>query len=81
MRALVEAGHSIPTCSPARRAVYRGLDWRRMVNEDPYLPSEGRFSGVARRSEQLWMRAAEDYGWDPAQFSSEAEAQRQRDGS
>lgn len=78
MCALVEAGHSIPDLLARKAGGYRGLDWRRMVNEDPYLPAEVRFSGMERRSDALWMNAVEDYGWDPEQFRSE-QRQRQAD--
>jgi hypothetical protein len=73
---LRKRGHSIPDLLSRKAGGYRGLDWRRLVNDDPYLPSDVRFSGVTRRSDLLFIRAAEDYGWDPAQFSSEAQPQR-----
>jgi len=63
---LIEAGHAAPDLLTRKTQGYLRLNWRRMVNDDPYLPSDARAEGSINRMNQAFARLIEDFGWDPA---------------
>lgn len=70
---LVEAGWTVPQLLARKTGAYRGLDWRRMVNDDPYLPHETRPSVVAQQADRAFRDAVARLGFQaPAERVFEA---------
>jgi hypothetical protein len=60
---LVEAGWTVPRLLTRKVGAYRGLDWRRMVNDDPHLPHEARPSVVAQQADRAFREAVARLGF------------------
>ena len=67
---LVEAGKSIPDLLARKIGVYRRLDWRRMVADDPSLP-QTRPSHAVDRWYDAWREMIVGFGWDPQRLDDE----------
>lgn len=65
---LLETGQSAPDLLERKTGAYRGLDWRRMVHDDPFLPSDARASAVVEKGDASFRRMIEDFGWDPTRL-------------
>jgi hypothetical protein len=60
---LVEAGWTVPRLLTRKAGAYRGLDWRRMVRDDPHLPHETRPSVVAQQADRAFREAVARLGF------------------
>jgi hypothetical protein len=60
---LVEVGWTVPRLLARKVGAYRGLDWRRMVKDDPYLPHETRPSVVAQQADRAFRDAVARLGF------------------
>jgi hypothetical protein len=60
---LVEAGWTVPRLLTRKVGAYRGLDWRRMVKDDPHLPHETRPSVVAQEADRAFREAVARLGF------------------
>ena len=69
---LVEAGRTAPDLLERKTGAYRRLDWRRMVYDDPFLPSDARASAVVQKGDASFRRMIKDFGWDPSRFDPTA---------
>jgi hypothetical protein len=65
---LLEAGRSAPDLLERKTGAYRELDWRRMVYDDPFLPSDARASAVVQKGDASFRRMIEDFGWDASRL-------------
>jgi hypothetical protein len=65
---LLEAGWSAPELLERKTGAYRRLDWRRMVFDDPFLPSDARASAVVQKADAAFRRMVEGFGWDPSRL-------------
>lgn len=63
---LLEAGRWAPDLLERKTGGYRRLDWRRMVSDDPFLPSDARGSAVVQRADAAFRQMIESFGWDPS---------------
>ena len=66
---LVEAGRSVPELLARKMGGYQRLDWRRMVYDDPFLPSDARASAVVEKADAAFRSMVEGFGfdWDASQ--------------
>lgn len=62
---LLEGGRAAPDLLVRKTGGYRRLDWRRMVADDPFLPSDARASAVVEKADAAFRRMLEGFGWDP----------------
>jgi hypothetical protein len=60
---LVEVGWTVPRLLARKAGAYLGLDWRRMVKDDPYLPHETRPSVVAQQADRAFREAVARLGF------------------
>jgi hypothetical protein len=61
---LLEDGQSALDLLERKTAAYRRLDWRRMVCDDAFLPSNTRASALVQKADTSFRRMIEHFGWD-----------------